>query len=360
MSAVEPRQIPLHATHAASGARLEAVDGWLVPFDFGDVEAEYDALHHSAGVLDLSLRGKLRLSGPDRATFLHNMVTNDVLALRPGQGCNAAKLTLQGKIEGTMRILCDADALWCDIDPGAAGQVRASLERHRIMEDVAIHDATDEWVLLAVQGPHAAQVLEDAGADPRELAEPLQHAQFTLGGASVRVARVDHCGEGGFDVWVPATSAVDVWRALISAGAHAVGLRALDVRRIEAGIPWFGSELTPEYFPMEAGLEAGWISYTKGCYLGQETISRLHHLGHVNRLLRGIVPEGDVAPVLGAALLAEAKRIGTVTSVSQSHALDRTIALGYVHREFAAPGTPITIETPSGPAIARIAALPFS
>ena len=350
----------LHAEHVASGARLEAVDGWLVPFDFGDVEAEYAALRHSASLLDLSLRGRLRLSGPDRATFLHNMVTNDVLALRPRQGCNAVKLTLQGKIEGTMRILCDADTLWCDIDPGAAAQVRASLERHRIMEDVAIQDVTDEWVLLAVQGPDAAQVLAALGADPRELVQPLQHAQFTVNDVSVRVTRLDHCGEGGFDVWVPAASAAIVWRAFLAAGGRAVGLRALDVRRIEAGIPWFGSELTSEYFPMEAGLETGWISYTKGCYLGQETISRLHHLGHVNRLLCGIVPEGDAAPAPGDALLAVAKRVGTVTSVTRSPALGRTIALGYVHREFAAAGTAITIATTAGPTTARVAALPIA
>ena len=146
----------------------------------------------------------------------------------------------------------------------------------------------------------------------------------------------------------------------MTAGARAVGLRALDIRRIEAGIPWFGSELTSEYFPMEAGLEDGWISYTKGCYLGQETISRLHHLGHVNRLLRGIVPVDDTAPMPGAELFAATKRIGTVTSVARSPRLDRTIALGYVHREFAEPGSTISVASASGPTAARVAALPFA
>jgi len=360
MGAVEPRRLPLHATHEAGGARFDAVHGWLVPADFGDASAEYEALRRGAGLIDLSMRSRLRLTGIDRAAFLHNMVTNDVLALRPGRGCHAAKLTLQGKIEGTMRILCDADALWCDIDPGAAAPVRASLERHRIMEDVTFDDVTGEWALLAVQGPHAAPVLAAAGADARQLVEPLQHAPFTVSGVSVRIARLDHCGEGGFDVWVAAASAATVWRALLAVGARAIGLHALDVRRIEAGIPWFGSELTPEYFPMEAGLETGWISYEKGCYLGQETISRLHHLGHVNRLLRGIVPEGDVLPASGAALLAAAKRVGTVTSVTRSPAIDRPIALGYVHREFSAPGTAVTIETTTGPAAARVVTLPFA
>ena len=359
MSAVEPRQLPLHATHQTGGARLDPVDSWLVPLDFGDVAAEYDALRHSAAILDLSMRGRLRLSGADRATFLHNMVTNDVVALRPGMGCNAAKLTLQGKIEGTMRVLCEADSLWCDIDPGAAAQVRASLERHRIMEDVAFHDATEEWALLAVQGPDAAAVLAAAGVDVGSLVQPLQHDQFMIRDVPVRIASVDHCGEGGFDLWAPAHLAANVWRALCAAGARAAGLRALDARRIEAGIPWFGSELTSEYFPMEAGLEAGWISYTKGCYLGQETISRLHHLGHVNRLLRGLVPEGDVAPPPGAELHAATKRIGTVTSVARSPALDRTIALGFVHREVADPGTLISAATASGPVVTRVVALPF-
>lgn len=359
MSAVEPKQLPLHEMHVTSGSRLEAVDRWLVPADFGDVAAEYETLRRSAGLLDLSMRGRLRLTGADRAAFLHNMVTNDVLALRPGQGCNAAKLTLQGKVEGTMRILCTADALWCDIDPGATTQVHASIERHRIMEDVAIQDATDEAVLLAVQGPRAPMVLASCGFATGELGTALQFVEKTWNDIMVRIVRVDHCGEGGFDLWVPVAQAANAWRALREAGAEPVGLRALDSRRIEAGIPWFGSELTPEYFPMEAGLETGWISYTKGCYLGQETISRLHHLGHVNRLLRGILPDDDATPAIGATLHSASKRAGSVTSVTRSPALGRTVALGYVHRDFAEPGTRLTIETPSGVISARVAALPF-
>src|SRR4029453_3670581 len=107
-------------------------------------------------------------------------------------------------------------------------------------------------------------------------------------------------GEGRFDRWVRDAGAAAVYRALVMRGqAHPVGLRALDVRRIEAGIPWAGCEIDGEHFPMETGLEAGWISYSKGCYLGQETISRLHHLGHVNRHLRGLLLEGGDLPPQG-------------------------------------------------------------
>jgi aminomethyltransferase len=324
----------LHDMLEASGARFEAVDGWLVPADFGHVAGEYAALCAGAALLDLSLRGRLRLTGRDRASFLHNMVTNDVLGLRPGGGCDAVKLTLQGKIEGTMHILCDQDALWCDVDPGAAAAVQAALERHRIMEDVVIEDRSREWVLLALQGPRAAEVLAAAEV-------------------SARIVPRDHCGEGGFDIWLTAADAVSGWRALIAAGARPAGLQALDRRRVEAGIPWFGSELTPEYFPMEAGLEAGWISYTKGCYLGQETISRLHHLGHVNRHLRGLLPEGEIAR--GTTLAAGDKRAGIVTSAVHSPALDRPIALGYVHRDFAAAGTMLAADAVA----TRVVDLPF-
>ena len=185
-----------------------------------------------------------------------------------------------------------------------------------------------------------------------------------MAGAEVRLARSDHTGEGGFDIWVPQEAAVEVRSALLAAGAVPVGAEALDIRRIEAGIPRQGAEITTERFPQEAGLEAGWISYTKGCFLGQETIARLHHLGHVNRHLRGVRLEAGAAntasdplPPPQASLVVDGKEVGTVTSAVHSLGLGVPIALGYVRRDFALPGTAVLVGSASHPG--HIVALPF-
>ena len=355
-----PRRTSLHPEHAAAGARLVEVDGWSVPADFGDASAEYRILREGAGLLDLSLRGKLRVVGPDRAAFLHSMLTNDILALRPGRGCHAAKLTVQGKMQAALHVLCLEDALLCDVEPGPAEELRAALARHLVMEDEELEDVTEPWALLAVQGPQSPSALARLAVGMEALREELQHTEASIAGTTVRVVRSDHCGEGGFDLWVPALAAPRVWRELLAPGEiRPVGLRALDVRRIEAGIPWHGSEITQEYLPLEIGLEAGWISHSKGCYLGQETISRLHHLGHVNRYLRGLLFEAGAAPHTGTPLWGGDKRVGAVTSATLSPRIGAPVALGYVHRDFASPGTVVELEEPAGRRRARVTALPF-
>ena len=356
------RRTPLDAVHSGVHVRWMDADGWAVPADFGAPDAEYAALRDGAGLLDLSLRGKLRLTGADRSTFLHNMLSNDVLALRPGHGCNAAKLSLQGKMEGALHVLCLEDALWCDVDPGAAAHVLEGLRKHLIMEDAKIEDVSDEWALVALQGPQSTHVLAAAGAVAPAPGAALDHQPARIGDATVRVVRNDHCGAGGFDLWIEAADAAAVWYALVAAGARPVGLAALDVRRIEAGIPWFGSEITGEQFPQEAGLEAGWISYTKGCYLGQETISRLHHLGHVNRALCGLHlgTGAGAVPARGAELYAGDRRVGSVTSATFSAHLKHAVALAYVHREYAAPGTALEVVEGATRSVAVVALLPLA
>jgi folate-binding protein YgfZ len=352
--------IPLLAEHVAAGARLVEAAGWRVPADFGDIPAEYEALHAGAGLLDLSWRGRLRLQGADRASFLHNMVTNDVQGLHPGEGCRAAKLDVHGKMEAGLRVLCLDDALVCDVDPGQVDRVRQALDHHRIMEDVRIEEFTADWALLSVQGPFAAAVLARAGVTAEDLGSELRHAVRSVSGVDVRVVRSDRSGGGGFDVWVLAPDATTVWRALRETGAaRPAGLAALDVRRIEAGIPWPETEITGEYFPMEAGLDAGWISYTKGCYLGQETISRLHHLGHVNRVLRGVLLGDTDPPPTGSVLWKGDDRVGKVTSAARSPKLRETVGLGYVHRSHADPGMQLEVDISGVRHPARVAALPM-
>jgi folate-binding protein YgfZ len=316
---------------------------------------EYEALRRGAGLIDFSAWGLLRLRGKDRARFLHNMLTNDILKLRPGEGCNAVKVSVQGRMEAALRVLCLEDEMWCDTEGEALAGVALGLRKRIVLENAALEDASAGWRLLAVPGPEARRVLERCGIEPP--AAMHGHAAAALAGAEVRVVRSDHTGDGGCDIWATAAAAANVAAALRDAGAVAVGEATYELRRIESGIPRHGREITSEHFPQEANLDAGWISYTKGCYLGQETISRLHHMGHVNRSLCGLVVDGDAVPEPGTSLAAGGKEGGRITSSVRSLVLDRPVALAYVRHEIAAPGTAVELANGS---TARIADLPFA
>lgn len=319
-------------------------------------QGEYDALRHGAGLLDFSARGKLAVQGKDRARFLHNMLTNDISSLQPGHGCNAVKVSVQGRMEAALRVLCLKDAFWCDLDGDALEGLLAGLRRRIVLDDASLEDSTHSWSLLSLQGPASGEVLRRLDVDPAPLGELHRHIAANVAGARIRLVRSEHTGEGGYDLWAPAAAADALQRALVDAGAHVVEESTLHVRRIEAGIPWHGSEITPDHFPQEAGLDAGWISYAKGCYLGQETIARIHHLGHVNWSLCGLLFDDDSArPTAGATVHVGDKVIGSVTSAAYSITLDRPIALAYVRREHAEPGTEVVVASVQ----ARIATLPF-
>jgi len=323
--------------------------------------SEHTALRRGAGILDLGGRGLLRLGGADRAQFLNNLVTNDILALRPGQGCQALKVSLQGRMEAALRVLCLEDALWCDVDAGVMESLVPALGRRILRDDVRLEDVRGAWTIVSLQGPGAADVLARLGVDVAAAPALHRHAPVDIAGVAGRLVGSDHTGDGGFDLWVPRPEGERVRAALRVAGAVRVGAATHNVRRVEAGIPWQGAEITPEHFPQEAGLDDGWISYTKGCYLGQETVARLHHLGHVNRHLRGVVFEATGAaaalPDPGAKLVAADKEVGEITSVVHSIALARPIALAYVRHGFDAA----TVDGGDAAAVAaHVVPLPFT
>ncbi len=328
------------------------------------VQAEYEALRHGAGLIDLSARGKLRLRGSARARFLNSLLTNDILALEPGYGCNALKATLQGKMEAALRVLCLEGELWCDFDAAALDALLRTMRMRVLRDDVAIEDASTGLALFSVQGPIARGVFARLDVDAEALADMHRHSSNVIAGVEVRVVGSDHTGEGGWDVCVPSEAGEAVRSALLAAGAVAVGPEAHDIRRVEAGIPWHGSEITPDRLPQEAGLDAGWISYTKGCFFGQETIARLHHIGHVNRNLRRVVFDGHTNPkelraLLRQPMLFEGKEIGTLTSVAFSLALDCPHGLAYIRRQFDSPESAIRLHIGGQFFPARITAVPI-
>jgi tRNA-modifying protein YgfZ len=307
----------------------------------------YDALTRRCGLLDRSERGKLLLTGPEAKAFLHGQVTNEIEALEPGTGCYAAFLTHKGKMVGDMRVLDGGDAgLWLDTERAALQELFNMVRRYKLGRDVDLHKRTLERALLSLVGPDARRV---AGAEDLPDAEHA-HRLATIGGATVRVVATDT----GVDVIADAEDVGAVRAALLDAGAEPVDEAAAEVVRVESGRPRFAVDLEPEaVIPEEAGLNERAVSFEKGCYVGQETVARLHWRGKPNRHLRGLRLSEPVPA--GTPLRAGDKQVGTVTSPVDSP-LHGPIALALVRRAVD-PGD--TVAAGDAGATAVVVALPF-
>jgi len=358
--------LSLHEFHHSLGARFAELNGMELVADYGDESGEHAALRQSAGVLDLSFRSRLCLVGADRARFLHGQVTNDVKKLRPGEGCYAAITTAKGKMEGDLNIFCLAEELLLDFEPGLAQKISQRLEKYIVSDDVQIVDAAPHYGLLSVQGPHAEGVVQALGLFaeiPQKPFASVKISDATLG--EIYMANNARLGTAGWDLFVPTHSLGAVADKLVAAakqtGGRACGGRAFETARIEMGIPRFGADMDETNIPLECGLEARAITYTKGCYIGQEVINRIHSVGHVNRELRSLRLGDDLKklPQRGDKLFHGGREAGYVTSAVKSPLLNANIALGYVRREANQIGTELTLQTAEGETPVKVVELPF-
>jgi folate-binding protein YgfZ len=309
------------------------------------ISADYETLTSGCGLLDRSERGKLTLTGGGARAFLDGLVSNDVEGLADGAGCYAAVLTPKGKMLGDLRVLDAGGELLLDTERGALQEVFNVLWRGRIGHDVEIHKRTLETGLLSLIGPRAREV---AGA--AELPPALHaHAAAELDGVPVRLVVTD----GGIDVLCEAGQ-TDAARAVLEArGAVAVSEEAADAVRVEHGLPRYGVDLDDTVIPQEAGLNERAVSFTKGCYVGQETVARLHYKGKPNRHLRGLRLSGPAAS--GDELRLGEKVVGRLGTVAHSPR-QGPIALALVRRE-AEPGARLAVGT--GGVTAEVVELPF-
>jgi folate-binding protein YgfZ len=304
--------------------------------------ADTHVLTDSCGLVDRSERGKLALSGPEAKTFLHGQVTNDIEGLEPGRGCYAAFLTHKGKMLGDLRVLDLGDELLLDTERVALQELFNMIRRYKLGSDVELHKRTLELALLSLVGPDARRV---AGAE--DLVE--EHANRRSEIAGVRVVLV--ATDVGIDVFAPAESKAAVAAAL---GVPEVDEAAAEVVRVEHGRPRYGVDLDDGVIPQEAGLNERAVSFSKGCYVGQETVARLHYRGKPNRHLRGLRLSEPAEP--GAVLRLGDKEVGRLTSavVSPTHG---PIGLALVRRQ-AAPGD--TVAVGDAGTTAQVVELPFA
>ncbi len=351
----------LHEVHETLNARFAALDGCEIVADYGDVAAEYRALRDSAGVIDLSFRGRLCLTGADRVRFLHGQVTNDIKRLGAGEGCYAALTTAKGKMESDLFVYNLAGELLLDFEPGLAERVTQRLEKYLVADDVQVVDVSAHYGLLAVEGPAAETAVRALEIFPQLPSKPLSfvaHNDATLG--ELYLVNQARLGTRGFDLFVPATALGAVADKLVAAakaaGGRACGWNAFDTARIAAGVPRFGVDMDETNLPQETGLEGRAVSYSKGCYIGQEVLNRLHTMGHVNRELRALSFPGEIAPlpVKGEKLLHQGKEAGYVTSAAVVPDTGTTRALGYLRREAGTVGTEIELAGSAGRAPGKV------
>ena len=320
---------------------------------FGDPKAEYHAIVNETAIADVSDRTLIALTGTDRHSFLHNLCTNEIRSRQAGSGCEAFLCSAQGRILFYVNVIAKEDALLLDTVAGQNEPLIAHLDRYLIREDVQLADRTAECGALLVAGPESESSVARlvAGTLPDK---PLEIRDLQFGRRRMSFARVAWTSQRGFLLICASDETPELWQALVDAGAAPCGEEAMQVARIEAGIPLPGLDVTETNLPQEVGRDSETISFTKGCYLGQETVARIDALGHVNRLLAGVRFGGTEVPPGGTELRADDKTVGTVTSAAFSYALDSPLALAYVRRERSEPGT--ALESTLG--TAKIVALP--
>ena len=359
-------ELSLREFHRSLNADFAEVNGLEVVNHYGDVLAEHAALRTSAGVIDLSFRGRLCLTGTDRQRFLHGQVTNNVKDLKTGQGCYAALVTAKGKLQSDLNIYSLADELLLDFESGLSVGLAERFEKFIIADDVQIVDVAPHYGLLSVQGPRAAEAVNKLGLGLAIPEQPLHFSKVsepTLG--DLYCMNHSRGAATGFDLFVPTDALAAVADQLIAAakeiGGRACGWQALEMIRIEAGLPRFGVDMDETNLAPEAGLEARAISYSKGCYIGQEVIARIRTYGQVAKSLRGLVLSDDLAelPRRGEKLRHGDKEVGYITSAIASPAFQQNIALGYVRREHHEPGTVLQFQSGERTLEATIVPLPF-
>jgi len=325
-------------------------------------QTAYQAARHGTGLIDRSDRGRIVVSGQDRAEYLQGLLSNDIVALKPGGGCYATYLTPQGRMIADLFVYELGDLILLTMSGEVTSTVLGKLDQFIFSEDVKLGDVTGTFAQCGVIGPGAAKVVAAVvtGVPAAVLSALDEHGNVRafFAGRPAIVARVTDTGESGFDLFVERAQADALETGLLHAGAVPIDAATADTVRIESGVPIFHRDMDEETIPLEAGIEGRAISLTKGCYVGQEVIIRVLHRGHgrVARKLVGLAIDGGSAPAAGATVRSGNREIGHVTSATISPALDCPIALAYVQRDFVQPGTAVTVADGMS---AVVSALPF-
>ncbi len=358
-------KLPLEGTHGRLGATMVEREGWMVPQSYGDARSEYDAVREGgAGLIDLSARGRIQVSGTEAVQFLNGLITNDMKTLGMKHWMPAAFPNVQGRLIASVRVMRLGDAetdrnvcptFLIDTEAVTHAAVLKNIERFTLAGDFHVADVTGQTALISVQGKQAAEVVRAVLGDAVVALEPNQLCRVD----DVTVISASHTAEAGFDLFVNSERASSLWESLQSAGAQPVGYEALEILRIEAGVPRFGIDMDETNVVTETGLDDA-VSYTKGCYVGQEIIARIKYRGHVAKKLTGLLFDEGLKADAGATIRStDGKEIGRITSITSSPHLRRAIALGYLKHDYLTSGTSVRINAGHQGVSAQVTELPF-
>ncbi len=347
------KPLPLARLHKRLAATLGTVDGGATaPLRYSSMPEEVRAVREGCGLVDRSWTGRLELLGADRHRFLNAYVTCEVKGLGAGHGAYGFFTNPKGGILADAVVIALEDRLWLQLPAGQEDAISTHLRKYILADRVEIRQLED-MLPITLLGPRAAEVL----ACPLPEAGDWRHVRAKVHGTEVALQRTGRLGAEAWTLWVSASIAGPLMEHLLEIpGVVPVGFETLEVLRAEAGIARFGRDFGPENFPQETGAEDESVSYTKGCYLGQEVVARIHYRGGVQKALRGLDFGAGPAPEPGTVLLHEGRESGAATTVAASVTLGRPIGLGILHRRAAEPGT--KLDLPGG-GTAEVRELPF-
>jgi folate-binding protein YgfZ len=335
---------PLYDRLVSAGAQMGEYCGVETSLSFADTRAEYRTLLADCGVYDLGWRAKIVLTGGDRIRWANGMVTNNVRDLPEGKGNYNFMLNAQGRIQADLYIYNMGDHLMVDTEWWQKAKILELFDKFIIMDDVEVADIGERLTAVAVQGPKALEVLRKEGLTIADEVEPFKVAQMTWNGIGISVTRMESKIAETYEIWLAAENAPKLWDALIAAGAAPVGMDAIEMFRVAAGVPRYGVDITDKYIPQETE-QFHALHFSKGCYLGQEIVERVRSRGAVHRHFTGFKVAGP-APQNGVEAQVDGKKVGEITSALRVpvNGDEKTLALGYIRKESGEPGTKVQVQ----------------
>jgi folate-binding protein YgfZ len=336
-------ETPLAEMHRAAGAKMAVWFGCSLPDEYGDVNAEFRYARESVALIDKNYRAYLSFAGPDRVRYLNAILTNNIKGLATSQGTVSLLLNPQGHILAEVETYALPDSLFCVSYAMIRARLIEVIEKYIIMDDVTLTDQTERYATLALEGPKAAAVVQEvSGADIATL-EELSFCAGSVASIPCRIVKRSPGKIPGAEFVIERDKVAALWQILLEAARRCGGgpmcYAALSAVRLSQGVPWFGYDFGEKQIPHEAGLEHSHISYTKGCYTGQEIVERVRSRGQVNRRRVELLFSGDTAPDPGALLTLDGKEAGYVTRAARISDPPRILGMGYVRKEGRAVGS---------------------
>jgi len=334
---------PLAATHLAAGAKMGVWFGCALPDTFGDPAGEYRCARESVALIDKNYRAYLSFTGPDRVRYLNAILTNNIKDLSDGHGIISLLLNPQGHILAEIETYAFADRLLCVSYAMIRERLIEWLEKYIIMDDVTLTDETSRYGTLALEGPKAAAIVKEvSGADLAKVDE-LSSRIGAVGSIPCWITKRSPGGVPGAEFFVVSEKLAELWQVLLDEarrhGGGPAGYTAVSGLRLALGAPWFGYDFGEKQIPHEAGLQDSHISYTKGCYTGQEIVERVRSRGQVNRQRVRLTFSGDVVPEPEVPLMLSGKEVGYVTRAARTWDPPRILGMAYVRKEATEPNS---------------------